>query len=234
MSAGAQRPDVTARADGAPMTRIVLRPIGTPLSLGMAGLAIASLVQSGYDLHWIAQAQGLEAGLVLLAVPFFLQFLACVLSYLARDGTTGTAIGVLSASWLGIALIHIASTGAHRSGALGLMLLAAGALLLLSALVTVSAKPLPSAVFGILGIRFLLAGIYELGASQSFSAAAGVAGLVVVALAGYSVVAFDLEGMQHRAVLPTFRRGRAEAALTGAASAALDDVVHEPGVRQMT
>jgi hypothetical protein len=80
----------------------------------------------------------------------------------------------------------------------------------------------------------LLAGTYELGAPQAFSTAAGIAGLVVVGLACYCVLAFDLEGMQHRTVLPTFRRGRAEAALTGAASAALDDVVHEPGVRQMT
>ena len=220
--------------DDAPRAHIFLRPIGMPLSLGMAGLTIASLVQSGYDLHWIARGQGLQVGLVLLAVPFFLQFLASVLSYLARDGTTGAAIGVLSASWLAIALIHIASGGAHRSGALGLMLVAAGAILVASGLVIASSKPLPSAVFAVVGIRFLLDGVYQLGASQSFSTAAGIAGLVVVALAGYCMVAFDLEGIAHRTILPTFRRGRARAALTGAPTAALDDVVHEPGVRQMT
>ena len=234
MSADGQRADSPSSTDGAPITHIFLRPIGTPLSLGMAGLAIASLVQSGYDLHWIARGQGLEVGLVLLAVPFFLQFLASVLSYLARDGTTGTAVGVLSASWLAIALIHIASGGAHRSAALGLMLLAAGGILVLSGLVTASTKPLPSAVFAVVGIRFLLDGVYELGASPSFSTAAGIAGLVVVALAAYSVVAFDLEGIAHRTILPTFRLGRGRAALTGAPTAALDDVVHEPSVRQMT
>jgi succinate-acetate transporter protein len=200
----------------------------------MAGLAIASLVQSGYDLHWISRGQGMTVGLVLLAVPFFLQFLASVLSYLARDGSTGTALGVLSASWLAIALVHLATKGAHRSGALGLMLLAAGGILLLTAIVTGSDKPLPSAVFAVVGIRFLLAGAYELGAAQALQTAAGIGGLVVVALSGYCVVAFDLEGLKHRAVLPTFRRGRAHAALNGAAPAALDDVVHEPGVRQMT
>lgn len=205
-----------------------------PLSLGMAGLAIASLVQSGYDLHWISRAQGMKVGLVLLAVPFFLQFVASVFSYLARDGTTGTAVGVLSASWLAIALIHLASKGGHRSGALGLMLVAAGAILLLSALAASATKPLPGVVFAVVGIRFLLAGAYELGAPQALASAAGIAGLFVVALAGYCVLAFDLEGLEHRAVLPTFRRGRAEAAISGAASAALDDVVHEPGVRQMT
>ncbi len=221
-------------ADAAPRVHIFLRPIGTPLSLGMAGLAIASLVQSGFDLHWIAKSEGLKVGLVLLAVPFFLQFLASVFAFLARDGATGTAFGVLAACWLAIALIHIASGGDHRSGALGLMLVAAGGVLLLTALAIGATKPLPSAVIGVEGIRFILSGAFQLGAAHPWGTAAGIAGLVVVALAGYSVLAFDLEGLQHRAVLPTFRRGRAKAAVQAAAAAALDDVVHEPGVRQMT
>ena len=218
----------------APSAHIFLRPIGSPLSLGLAGLAIASLVQSGYDLRWIARSEGLKVGLVLLAVPFFLQFVAAVLSYLARDGATGTALGVLSASWLAIALVHIATGGAHRSGALGLMLLASGGVLVLAAVAVASAKPLPSAVFAVEAIRFLVAGTYELGAPHPLSVAAGILGLVVVAAAGYSMLAFDLEGLHHRPILPTFRRGRARAAAMGAAAAAVDDLVHEPGVRQMT
>jgi hypothetical protein len=35
----------------------------------MSGLAIASLVQSGFDLRWIAVTQATEVGLILLAVP---------------------------------------------------------------------------------------------------------------------------------------------------------------------
>lgn len=227
-------PSVGSIADSAPRAHIFLRPIGTPVSLGMAGLAIASLVQSGYDLKWIAPGQALKAGLVLLAVPFFLQFAASVLAYLARDGATGTAMGVLSSCWLAIALVHIASGGDRRSGALGLMLLAAGGILLLTALASAPAKLLPAAVFAIEGIRFVLSGVHQLGATHPWAYAAGIAGLVVVALAGYCVLAFDLEGMLQRTVLPTLRRGRGQEALSGTASEAIADVVHEPGVRQMT
>lgn len=220
--------------DGPVSARVFLRPIGSPLSLGLAGLGIASLVQSGLDLKWIAHSQSVKVGLVLLAIPFFLQFLAAVFAYLARDGATGTALGVLSASWLAIALIDISSAHGHRSGALGLMLLASSGMLVMATLAAIAAKPLPTAVFVVEAARFACAGIYELGASHPWVQAAGILGLVVSGSAAYCVLAFDLEGLYHRAVLPTFRRGRARAALTGAAQAAVDDVVHDPGVRQMT
>jgi hypothetical protein len=48
------------------------------------------------------------------------------------------------------------------------------------------------------------------------------------------VLAFELEGQQRRPVLPTFRRGRGRAAMVGAADAALDDYLHDAGVRQTT
>jgi hypothetical protein len=92
--------------DRSPEARIVVRPIGSPLTIGMSGLAIASLVQSGLDLQWIALDQTRDVGLILIAVPFVLQIIACVFSYLARDGATGAAIGVLAASWLALGLVH--------------------------------------------------------------------------------------------------------------------------------
>jgi hypothetical protein len=100
----------------APTTQIVLRPIGSPLTVGMSGLAIASLVQTGVELHWTASDQVLQAGLILVAVPFVLQLLACVLSYLARDGATGAAVGVLATTWLAVGLIHIISRPGATSG----------------------------------------------------------------------------------------------------------------------
>jgi hypothetical protein len=200
----------------------------------MAGLGIASLVHSGLDLHWVARDQTMTAGLILLAVPFFLQGIACVLAYLARDGAAGSALGVLATSWLAIGLVHVNSPGGHRSGAVGLMLLASAGMLSASALAVSTAKPLPGTVFTIEALRFALVGIYELGAPGAWRSVAGIVGLVIVGAAIYCVLAFELEGQQRRPVLPTFRRGRGRAAVIGSAEAAVDDVLHDAGVRQTT
>ena len=210
--------------------RIFLRPVGSPLTIGMSGLTIASLVQSGLDLGWIGIGQTHTVGLILLSVPFFLQLIACLFSYLARDGATGATVGVLSASWLALGLVHLHSHPGARSGALALMLIAAGGTILLSAVAVGSNKPLPGLVFALAGSRFIVAGIYELGGGF-WQNLGGVLGLAIVALASYCVLAFELEGQLHRPLLPTFRRGTA--------GARPDDLVHqlsgisrEPGVRR--
>jgi succinate-acetate transporter protein len=224
---------VNSRA-GEPAPRVFLRPIGSPLSLAMSGLGIASLIQSGFDLHWIGADQGVDVGLMLIAIAFLLQVIASILAFLARDGATGAIVGVLATCWLAIGLVHIHAPAGHRSGALGLMLLAsAGILALLSSAVTVT-KPLPGTVFTIEAIRFSLAGVYELGGSGVWRDVAGILGLVVLTMAGYCALAFELEGQQRRPVLPTFRRGRGRTAVLGSGDAAVDDVLHDAGVRQTT
>lgn len=214
-----------------PPARVFLRPIGSPLTIGMSGLAIASLVQSGYDLGWIAKSQAVQVGLVMIAVPFILQLVASIFSYLARDGAAGATLGILSTTWLGMGLLHISDPG-RTSGALGLLLLASGGVLGLSALAVMGGKLLPGTVFLLSAARFALAGIFELAGVEAWQNAAGVLGLVVCGLAAYSVLAFDLEGQQHRPVLPTFRRARGELSLSGDWGDQLDGVIHEPGVRQ--
>jgi hypothetical protein len=224
---------VSARADNDQLpVRIVLRPIGTPLTVGMAGLVVASLVDSGLELHWIATSQAHEVGLILVSVPFILQLIACVFSYLARDGAAGAALGLLASTWLGMGLIHLESKPGQMSGALGLLLLATGGALALSALAVGRAKPLPALAFLTAGIRFGLAGIYQLSAVTAWQAASGVVGLVITAMAGYSLLAFELEGQSRVPVLPTFRRDRGASAIRDGAAAQLDQVVHEAGVRQ--
>ena len=214
--------------------QVFLRPIGSPLTIGMAGLAVASLVQSGFDLRWVPASQATEVGLILLAVPFVLQVFACVFSYLARDGASGASVGVLATTWAAMGLVHIVALPGSRSGALGLLLLAAAAVLALSAIAVTTSKPLPGLIFLAAALRFTLAGIYQLGGGGFWRDAAGVVGLVVLGMAAYCVLAFELEGQQRRPVLPTFRRGWGASAVSAGLDAQLDGVAHEPGVRQTT
>lgn len=200
----------------------------------MSGLAIASLVESGLDLRWIPVAQTREVGLILLATPFVLQLLACVFSYLARDGATGAAVGVLATTWGATGAIHLFSTPGSRSGAMGLLLLSAGGVLALSATAVAAAKPLPALAFLIAALRFALAGVYQLGGTTFWQDAGGVVGLVVVGLAAYCVLAFELEGQRRAPVLPTFRRGRGTLSVSADLGAQTDGIVREPGVRQTT
>lgn len=216
-----------------PGVRIFLRPIGSPLTLGLSGLAIASLVQSGLDLGWVLPSQTALAGLILIAVPFVLQLVASLLGYMARDGATGAALGVLSTTWLAMGLVHLVSGSSAPSGALGLLLVAAGGTLAISSIVAGSAKPLAGAVFTLAAARFAVAGIHELSAAGAWKDAAGILGLVVTATAAYAVLAFELEGEYHRPVLPTFRIGRGHAAVAGDTAARLDGVTDEAGVRQL-
>ncbi|HET6868188.1 MAG TPA: hypothetical protein VFH80_19900 [Solirubrobacteraceae bacterium] len=214
----------------APAPRIFLRPIGSPLTIGMCGLAIASLVESGVALKWVPSSEAVQAGLILIAVPFVLQLLAAIFSYLARDGAGGAATGMLATTWLALGLSHVTAGTGSAVAVLGLLLVAAGGVLALTSISVGVGKPLLGTVFMLAALRFGLTGVYELSGTAFWQDIAGVVGLVVCAAAAYCVLAFELEGQQLRPVLPTVRRGRAELATSGQ----LDGVAREAGVRQTT
>jgi succinate-acetate transporter protein len=113
------------------------------------------------------------------------------------------------------------------------MLVAAGGVLALSAIAVSVVKPLPGFVFLAAAARFGLAGVYNLTAQGTWQQVAGVVGLVVTGFAAYCVLAFELEGQQHRPVLPTFRRRDYDSVSDGVAAQG-NGVVHEAGVRQTT
>ena len=218
--------------DDRPPSTVFLRPIGSPIALGFAGLVAASLVDSGLELGWFSQSEQTQVAIVLLAFAFPLQFAASMIAFAARDGGIGTGIGVLSGTWLTNALIFLATPSSARSHALGLFLLAAGGLLLGVAAAAATGKLVPAAVFAVEGLRFLLAGIYFLGGSEPWQDASGVVGLVVVALAGYAVLAAALEDERTRDVLPLGRRSAGLLSMQKPFADQMRGVEHEPGVRK--
>jgi succinate-acetate transporter protein len=191
--------------DGPP-TRVYLRPIGSPVALGLSGLLAASLVVSGLELGWIAAADRHQVAIVLVAFAFPLQLVASLLAFAARDGAVGTALGVLAGTWLTIGLDWLASPPAVTSDTLGLFLLATAGLLAAAAAAAATGKLLPGLVFATAALRFALVGVYDLSRVLAWQHVAGVVGLVVVALAGYAMLAAVLEDARGRDVLPLGRR----------------------------
>lgn len=80
-------------------TRVVLRPIATPLPLGFLALAVSTVLFSAVQLGWIAPTEGRIAGLTEVAATVPLQLLASVMGFLARDPVAATGMGVLAGTW---------------------------------------------------------------------------------------------------------------------------------------
>ena len=87
------------------VARVVLRPIGNPLPLGFLALAGGTLLVAALQLGWLRQEEGAQVGLLVLAFVFPLQLVSSVFGFLARDVVAGTGMGVLSGTWLSVALV---------------------------------------------------------------------------------------------------------------------------------
>jgi uncharacterized protein len=199
-----------------PESRIMLRPLGNPLPLGFIALAGGTLLVSGLQLKWLEPAEGTQVALVLIAFVFPLQLVASVLGFLARDVVAGTGMGILSGTWLSIALVTLTGQPGATSDALGLFLLLAAVAMLVPAAAAAAGKLVATAVLATTSLRFATIGLYQLTASDDWKATAGAVGLVLCALALYAALAMALEDALGRAVLPLGRR------------AAIDG---EPGIR---
>lgn len=183
-----------------------LRPLGSSLPLGLAGLALASFMSGGLDLGWIGAGQSWRVGMLILATAVPLQATTAIFGLLSRDGPAAGAMGVLATAWLMLGLTLLTSLPGTVSGALGLGLLAAAALLAGLVLAIALSKPLVAAVVLLAAARFAVSGAAELGAPTALHLVAGGLGLAVSVLAAYAAVAFDLEYQCQRPVLPTLRR----------------------------
>jgi uncharacterized protein len=199
-----------------PESRIMLRPLGNPLPLGFIALAGGTLLVSGLQLKWLEPAEGTQVALVLIAFVFPLQLVASVLGFLARDVVAGTGMGILSGTWLSIALVTLTGQPGATSDALGLFLLLAAVAMLVPAAAAAAGKLVATAVLATTSLRFATIGLYQLTASDDWKATAGAVGLVLCALALYAALAMALEDALGRTVLPLGRR------------AAIDG---EPGIR---
>jgi uncharacterized protein len=214
-------------------TRVVLRPIANPLPLGFLALAAGTLLLSGLQLGWLAPEQGRDVGLIMLAFVFPLQLVASVFGYLARDVVAGTGMGVLSGTWLAIALVTLtAPQPGATSDALGLFLLLAGTAMLVPFAAATTGKLVPAAVLGTTAVRFAVTGLYQLTDASAWKHTAGIVGLLLLAIALYAALALALEDASGATVLPIARRGAGEDSLTGGLDEQVAGIENAPGVRR--
>lgn len=212
-------------------TRVMLRPIATPLPLGFLALAVATMAFASIQLAWIPQSQGhtVALGVLVLTVP--LQLLAAVISFLARDPVAATGMGILSGTWGAACLATLTAPPGAASEGLGVILLVSAACLLIPALAARS-KAVPALVIATSATRFALTGIAEIDGGRTWMQIAGWVGIALAGLSIYAALALELEGSESRTVLPLGRIGASKKAVDGALSDQLAPLASEPGVRQ--
>jgi succinate-acetate transporter protein len=225
-------PAVAVDASVEVATRIVLRPLANPLPLGFLALGAGTLVVAGLQLGWVRTAEAPSTALILLAFVFPLQLLAAVLAFSARDVVAGTGMGLLSGTWLSIALVSLGGPPGAISGPLGLLLLFSAVALLVPASVAAAGKVVPALVLVTASTRFASTGIYELGGGTAWKDVSAVVGLVLCALAVYAALAMAWEDARRRTLLPVLRRGRGRASIEGNLTDQLQLLEREAGVRE--
>ena len=82
-------------------TRIHLRPLAGPLTIGFFGLGAATFVVAGLNLGWVPVTESQDgAPLCVIAFTVTLQLIASLIGFLARDGLVasrdGDAVGNLA------------------------------------------------------------------------------------------------------------------------------------------
>lgn len=211
-------------------TRLVLRPLANPMPLGMVGLAAATVLLAGQQLGWLPTAQGHQVGEMLMVIAVPMQLLAAVAGFAARDAVLATGMGMLAAIWFTVGIIKAFSLPGSRSQALGLFLFLMGTALLIPAVTAGLGKLLTAGVFVLTAVRLIVTGVYEYQGGTTWMTVAGWLGVALCVVALYAALAFEVEDMRRRTVLPTLRRGAARHAMSDAAPD-VDALHREAGVR---
>jgi succinate-acetate transporter protein len=213
------------------ITRINLRPMGSPMPIGFIGLAGATLVLAAMNLGWIPPSEAHTVAIVMIAFTFPLQAAASIFGMLTRDGVAATGMGVLAGTWLTTGIVMATSPPGSTSDALGVLLLVAATAMLLPAIGASFGKLVPAAVLSVAALRFASSGVYQLNGSTAWEQITGWTGMVLGILALYAALAALVENARGRTVLPLGRRQNGKMAAEGGFAEQVVDVTHEPGVR---
>jgi succinate-acetate transporter protein len=211
------------------MTRIVLRPIGSPLPLGFFTVAIDNVLVS--TLQWGLLPTADRRAVALIVFPaFIVQAIAGLFAIGARDSSAGTLMLSFATTWLVDALVlYVDPPGAAATLGIFYVVFAVFiSFMLASALL----KRALAAVLMVAAPRFLIAGVGELTGNHVLSQAGAVLGFLLAAVALYTAFALLMEDSRDREVLPIGRLGAARQATHGNLAFELRNIQRQPGVRR--
>lgn len=217
-------------ADHLARTRVMVRPLASPLPLGLYAFAIGSVVAATEQLGAFAPEAARTVNFLLamfVAVP---QLIAAVIAFLSREAVVATLLGLVAMTWptnLVIALLVTDATSAPR----GVLFLAVAAVLTLMGTPALQGKPLVGILVMVAAVRYAASGLYDITGAGGWETASAIAGFGIAAFAGYLGLALALEDTRHRTVLPTGRRGEAATAFNGDLATQVASVPNEAGVR---
>jgi hypothetical protein len=216
-----------------PHVRVVLRPVGTPIALGLGAILMGTAMLSGLQLGWLSGAdQQRTVAFVALAAAFPLELLASVLAFMARDPLAGTGLGIFSSVWAVSGLTLLTGQPDTTNDALGMSLLAGGLLLFLLLVSAGAGRLVFGAVMLVGCARLTMTGLYEVVPSSGLELAAGIVGLVLVAFCAYGIVGLLSEDLPRPSLLPLGRSGRAASSLSDGFAEQLHALENEAGVRR--
>lgn len=213
-------------------TRIFLRPLANPLSLGFLGSFFASMLLVGNELDWVPlhESHKLALGILVFTVP--LQFISCIYGFLARDTVCATGIGVQAGMWAMIGLDRLFSKPGSTTAAVGLMLLMGAFAVVMPAIGAASSKVLAASVMFATAVRWAVTAGYEFSGGPAWRTTSGAVGILLAVVALYASLAFEVESQRHSPLLPTFRVGSGRTALGAPLRMQVDQVANEAGVRK--
>jgi uncharacterized protein len=122
-------------------TRIVLKPLASPLPLGFFAFGIGSILQSALQFGFIPQEEIQNVALLFGAFVFPLELLAAIVAFPFRETVGATALSMIAFSWLGTAFVTYASAPSPTSPSVGILDLSKALILLLLAAVGVLGHP---------------------------------------------------------------------------------------------
>jgi len=212
--------------------RIMVRPIASALPLGFFSFGLGMLLLAGSGNGWLPESEQHTVGLLLAAFVAPLEFTAAVVGFLARDTFGATGLGLFSTSWFTLGLVDLTSPAGALSRTVGLYEFGFAFTIGALAVAAMLGKPLVGTILLVASARSALAGAYEWGAPKSLNTTAAWIALAIFAIAVYGGLAFLLEDVLQKTVLPLFRRGSSKESIEGTLQDQLRGVGQEAGVRQ--